>query len=79
MFRLLKPGGFAIINVAAMPALTGDHSVLSREQRRYTRESLRTLLELGGFTIERLTYTNATLFSAARDRSRFPPLARPLL
>jgi len=62
MFRLLKPGGFAIINVAAMAALTGDHSVLSREQRRYTRESLRTLLELGGFTIERLTYTNATLF-----------------
>jgi SAM-dependent methyltransferase len=62
MFRLLKPGGFAIINVAAMPALTGDHSVLSRERRRYTKESLRTLLELGGFTITRLTYTNATLF-----------------
>ena len=37
MFRLLKPGGFAIVNVAAMPTLTGDHSVLSRERRRYTR------------------------------------------
>ena len=62
MFRLLKPGGFAIVNVAAMPSLTGDHSVLSHERRRYTRESLRTLFERSGFTIERLTYTNATLF-----------------
>src|SRR5258708_2654718 len=61
MFRLLKPGGFALVNVAAMPALTGDHSVLSRERRRYSQASLRTLLEGGGFGIERLTYTNATL------------------
>jgi SAM-dependent methyltransferase len=62
MFRVLKPGGAALINVAAMPILTGDHSVLSREQRRYTRASLRAALERGGFAIERLTYTNAALF-----------------
>jgi SAM-dependent methyltransferase len=62
LFRVLKPGGFAIVNVAAMPMLTGDHSVLSREQRRYTRASLRRLLEGAGFSIVRLTYTNATLF-----------------
>jgi SAM-dependent methyltransferase len=35
MFRLLKPGGFAVVNVAAMRALRGDHSVLSHELRRY--------------------------------------------
>ena len=62
LFRVLKPGGFVIVNVAAMPMLTGDHSVLSRERRRYTRASLRQLLERAGFTIVRLTYTNATLF-----------------
>jgi SAM-dependent methyltransferase len=62
MFRVLKPGGHAVFNVAAMPMLTGDHSVLSRERRRYTRPSLRLLLERGGFTVVRLTYTNATLF-----------------
>jgi SAM-dependent methyltransferase len=62
LFRVLKPGGFAIVNVAAMPMLTGDHSVLSRERRRYTRSSLRLLLERAGFTIVRLTYTNAILF-----------------
>jgi len=62
MYRVLKPGGFAIINVAAMQALRGDHSVLSREVRRYGREDLRARLTAAGFTIVRLTYTNAALF-----------------
>jgi SAM-dependent methyltransferase len=62
MFRVLRPGGYAVINVAAMPILTGDHSVLSREKRRYTRADLKLRLERAGFTIVRLTYTNATLF-----------------
>jgi SAM-dependent methyltransferase len=62
LFRLLKPGGRAIVNVAALDILTGDHSVLSREVRRYTRASLSALLEGAGFTIVRITYTNATLF-----------------
>ncbi len=62
MYRLLKPGGFAIINVAALNVLRGDHSVLSQEVRRYTREDLRRRLEAAGFSVVRLTYTNATLF-----------------
>jgi SAM-dependent methyltransferase len=61
MYRLLKPGGFAIVNVAALRALRGDHSVLSHEVRRYDRRSLRDLLTGGGFRIVRMTYTNATL------------------
>lgn len=64
IYRLLKPKGYAIVNVAALDMLTGDHSVLGRERRRYTRASLRRVLEEAGFTIERLTYTNATLFPA---------------
>ena len=42
--------GFAVVNVAAMEMLKGDHSVLSRELRRYTRESLERLLTDAGFT-----------------------------
>jgi len=61
MYRLLKPGGLAIVNVAAMRVLRGDHSVLSHELRRYSRRELRTRLEAAGFAIVRLTYTNATL------------------
>jgi SAM-dependent methyltransferase len=62
MFRLTKPGGFAVVNVAAMNVLRGDHSILSHEIRRYTRASLRSLLTAAGFRIERLTHTNAVLF-----------------
>ena len=62
MFRLTRPGGYALINVAAMNVLRGDHSVLSREVRRYSRADLRSRLAGAGFTIERLTYTNVSLF-----------------
>ena len=62
MYRLLRPGGYALVNVAAMEVLRGDHSVLSRERRRYSRADLRRRLEAAGFVVERITYTNATLF-----------------
>src|SRR5262245_3373454 len=55
MFRLLKPGGFAVVNVAAMESLRGDHSVLSHEIRRYGRADLRSRLVAAGFAIERIT------------------------
>jgi hypothetical protein len=78
MYRLAKPGGAIIVNVAAMESLRGNHSVLSREVRRYSRQSLRTLLESAGLRIERLTYTNAVLFppmAAARALQRMRGLA----
>jgi ubiquinone/menaquinone biosynthesis C-methylase UbiE len=62
MWRVLRPGGAAIINVAAMEILRGNHSVLSAELRRYSRASLRERLERAGFRVERMTYTNAALF-----------------
>ncbi len=62
MYRITKPGGWLIINVAAMEMLRGDHSVLSHEVRRYSRESLTRLVTGAGFTMERITYTNAVLF-----------------
>jgi SAM-dependent methyltransferase len=64
MHRVLKPGGFVLVNVAAMESLRGDHSILSREVRRYDRTSLSRLMTRAGFSIERLTYTNAVLFPA---------------
>ena len=62
MYRLTRQGGFVLINVAAMEKLRGDHSVLSREVRRYSRASLRRLVTDAGFEIVRLTYTNQVLF-----------------
>ncbi len=62
MYRLLKPGGFVIVNVAAMKVLRGDHSAFALELRRYSRDDLRVALEAAGFEVVRLTYTNAALF-----------------
>jgi SAM-dependent methyltransferase len=61
MFRVLRPGGHLIVNVAALRALTGNHSVLGGEVRRYHRRELRDHLVRTGFEVRRLTYTNFTL------------------
>jgi SAM-dependent methyltransferase len=63
MYRLIRPGGYALVNVAASEWLRGSHSVLSREVRRYSRPALTALLTNAGLTIERITYTNAALFA----------------
>jgi SAM-dependent methyltransferase len=62
MYRVLRPGGSLIVNAAALDMLKGDHSVLVSEVRRYTRRGLADKLKAAGFRIERLTYTNASIF-----------------
>ena len=62
MYRVTRPGGYALVNVAAMPALRGDHSILSHELRRYTRATLSELMDSAGFQVVRISYTNAVLF-----------------
>lgn len=60
--RVLKPGGSLIINVAALEVLRGIHSATAYEVRRYRRRDMRAALTAAGFEVDRLTYTNATLF-----------------
>jgi hypothetical protein len=61
MLRVLKPGGHAIVHVAALDVLSGGHSVLSEEVRRYTPGRLRSAFEEAGFAIERVTFDHASL------------------
>jgi SAM-dependent methyltransferase len=61
MYRVLRPGGQILINVAALKVLTGNHSVLGGEVRRYHKAELKSHLERTGFTVLRITYTNFTL------------------
>jgi len=61
MFRVLEPGGTLILNVAALDALRGNHSVLSGEVRRYSKADLRRRLEAAGFAVTHSTYTNFTI------------------
>jgi SAM-dependent methyltransferase len=80
MFRVLKPGGTIIVNVAALQILRGNHSVFGDERRRSTRRRLRGLLSNAGFEITRLTYSNASLFPlilAIRTGQRVMGLATP--
>lgn len=62
MHRVLRPGGVALFNVAALDILRGAHSTLTMEVRRYTKARLRDRLTAAGFVIERLTYTNCATF-----------------
>jgi len=80
MHRVLRPGGALVVNVAALEVLSGNHSVLAAEVRRYDKRRLRALLETAGFRLRRLTYTNATLFPimlAVRTFQRTVGLAPP--
>lgn len=61
MYRVLRPGGQILVNTAALKSLTGNHSVLGGEVRRYDRAELRDHLARTGFTVQRITYTNFTL------------------
>jgi ubiquinone/menaquinone biosynthesis C-methylase UbiE len=61
MYRVLRPGGQIVINVAALKFLTGNHSVLGGEVRRYHRRELTEHLQRTGFTVLRITYTNFTI------------------
>jgi SAM-dependent methyltransferase len=62
MARILKPGGTAVFNFAALDVLRGSHSVLAEEVRRYTPRQVRRLLEGAGLRVERLTFAYASLF-----------------
>ena len=80
IFRVLRPGGTLIVNVAALNVLRGNHSVFGSEVRRSTRRRLRAVLSAHGFDVVRLTYTNFTLFPlmlTVRTAQRLIGLATP--
>lgn len=60
--RVLAPGGHLVMNVAALELLRGDHAVLAEEAHRYGRSELHAMVEGAGFHVQRLTFTNVTLF-----------------
>lgn len=53
---LIRPGGHAIITVPALPVLWSMHDVANRHFRRYTRSTLRAVLQGAGFEIRSLGY-----------------------
>lgn len=58
MYRVLKPGGIVLVNAAALDILTGSHSALANERRRYTAARLHARMQYAGFEVMRMSYTN---------------------
>ena len=56
IFRVLKPGGRALLVVPAHPILWGEHDDRFGHFRRYYLRDFRQLLSLSGFIILKLTY-----------------------
>jgi SAM-dependent methyltransferase len=79
MWRVLRPGGIAIINVAALEILRGSHSVAAEEHQRFSKRSFSALLGSAGFTVDRLTFSHLSSFPVAlaiRSAERFTGRAR---
>jgi SAM-dependent methyltransferase len=62
MNRVLKPGGFLFIRVAAFEWLRSSHDEEVKTLHRFTRDELAKKMIHSGFVIERSTYTNSLLF-----------------
>jgi SAM-dependent methyltransferase len=59
LHRLLSPGGTLCLFVPALPALYSDFDRLVGHYRRYTRASLKSVVERGGFETVRAIYFDA--------------------
>lgn len=76
MRRALRPGGVVLLNVPAFSSLWSEKDTANHHLRRYTRSSLKSVVGRAGLMVERLTYTNATLFPAIWCFRRLQRLAR---
>ena len=65
MKRVLRPGGFLLINVPAFRFLHSAHDEAVMTARRFRKSEIRKLLLDQNFTIRRLTYWTTLLFPLA--------------
>jgi SAM-dependent methyltransferase len=78
MARVVRSGGFVVVNVAALDILYGDHSEVWEEFRRYTPATARRLLEGAGLRVERVEFMFASLFPLMVSVRTLQRMLRPL-
>jgi SAM-dependent methyltransferase len=61
----LKPGGRILITVPAHPWMWSAHDEVNHHKRRYTRKSLRAVVEAAGLKLEMMSWFNSLLFPLA--------------
>jgi len=64
VFRVLKPGGYALFTVPAHPFLFSGHDRALHHVRRYRKAELREKVVSAGFELRRFSYINCALFPA---------------
>jgi SAM-dependent methyltransferase len=62
--RLVRPGGFVLATVPALPSLWGGQDDVSHHKRRYTARSLADAFERAGLPLAWSSYFNTALFPA---------------
>lgn len=62
MYRVLRPGGYALIFVPAFMFLWGVQDDISNHRRRYTLPQISESLRRAGFELQRASYVNLTFF-----------------
>lgn len=65
VYRVLKPGGHAVITVPAFMWLWSHNDDINAHLRRYTAAELRRKLQEAGFRMRRMTYNNFFVFPMA--------------
>ena len=60
--RLLKPDGFLLVTVPALPSLWGRQDIISQHRRRYTKRTLRQAFARAQLPHPRIRYFNSLLF-----------------
>lgn len=68
--RVLRPGGLAVIRLAAFDLLRSRHSDFVGEKQRYSRSRVARGLTLAGFQMIRATYANTLLLPVALAKFR---------
>lgn len=61
----MKPGAKMLITVPAFPWMWSAHDVVNHHKRRYTRKTLRALVEDAGLKLEMMSWFNSLLFPLA--------------
>ncbi len=63
--RKLRPGGRILIAVPAHPWMWSAHDVVNHHKRRYTRKTLKAVVESAGLKLEMMSWFNSLLFPLA--------------
>lgn len=77
MARILKPGGYAVLNVSALELLRADHAEVWNELHRYTPASAGRLVGSAGLQVVSISFLFASLFPLMLGVRMWQKLLRP--